>query len=347
MGLYHDPETGNQISTHSMLKTFRRCPKQAEYKYVRRLKPKKLPKPLKRGTWIHKLLEVDALGGDWREEHQRLSKEFSRMFDEERDFYGNLPDEIYRVMQAYFWHYKKYRWKVLEAEFTLECEFPDGTIFRCKIDLLVEDQFGLWIVDHKSHARLPDLGYRILDAQSADYLWCALRNKIPVLGHIWNYIRWKPPTVPQVLKAGDKLSRRHIETDYPTMLRTLKRAELPLGPYMPQLRHLASLQYRPGQPQLSPFFRRDILEKSHAMLKRVATEAYHTSRRMHEYPFDNPMAVERVIDRSCQFMCSYDDICAQELWGANSEVTIRRRYEVGDPMDYYNDDRLDYGKGTE
>ena len=36
-----------------------------------------------------------------------------------------------------------------EVEFVLETEFPDGTIYRGKIDLLIENHGGLWIVDHK------------------------------------------------------------------------------------------------------------------------------------------------------------------------------------------------------
>jgi hypothetical protein len=44
VGLYTDDKTGKLISTHSMLKTFRRCPKQAEFKYVHRLKPRRLGK---------------------------------------------------------------------------------------------------------------------------------------------------------------------------------------------------------------------------------------------------------------------------------------------------------------
>lgn len=352
MAIYHDPETEQAVVTHSMLKTFRRCPKQAEYKYVRRLKPKSLSKPLRRGTWLHRLLEFHHTGRDWRAEHQRLTQKFGELFDEERERLGDLPRECAQIMRSYLWHYKDDPWKVLEAEFTLECELPDGTLFRCKIDLLVENQFGLWIVDHKSHEKLPSLDYRILDSQSADYVWCALKNKLPVQGHIWNYIRTKPPSVPEVVyqsSAHPRFSKVKYDTDYPTYVAALKWARSEFKGFTvdeevrQKLAYLKSVQHRPGEAQISTFFRRDVLERSPGMLKRVATEAYRTARRMNEYEFIRPdgnpsQGVERVVDRSCTFMCSYTDICAMELWGGDVRQIVRQKYEVADPLYYYNDD---------
>lgn len=339
--LYADPDTGQAISTHSLLKTFRRCPRQTYYKYVHRLTPKNVGKPLKRGTWVHKLLEVHYKGGDWKEEHQRLSRDFNRLFDEEKDFYGDLPREIYQIMQSYFWHYANHDWKVLDAEFVLEVELPDGALFRCKIDLLVEDQFGLWIVDHKSHKRLPSLDYRILDAQSGDYIWAALKNGLKVQGHIWNYIRWKAPTKPSLLKSG-RLSHKVLDTDYPTFAKALKEYGIdPRGDAwaMQKLKHLKGLRYEHGMPQRSTYLRRDVLEKTPALLNQVARELYHTHKRMNEYPWDSPELIERVPEQSCTFLCSYTDVCAAELWGNNMNPIIKSRYKVVDPMAYYHDER--------
>lgn len=352
-GLYQDPETGKIISTHSMLKTFRRCPKQAEYKYARRLKPKRLGQPLKRGTWIHKLLEVHAkalmaearpkaaLEAMW-EEHRRLSKDFDRLFDEEKEYYGDLPREIGQIMRAYFWHYAKHPWKVLDVEFVLEAELPDGALFRAKIDLLVEDEFGLWIVDHKSHKTLPKLDYRILDAQSADYLWAAAKNGIPVEGHLWNYVRWKMPTTPLVLQSG-RISHKAIDTDYLTFKEGVEAAGVDPSSdawVAAKLRYLKGLRYQgPGTVQASTFFRRDPLEKSKALISQVAREAYHTHRRMSAYPFDRPEIVERSIDRSCSYLCGYSDLCATELWGGNAKQLIKAKYKEEDPMNYYYDEK--------
>lgn len=342
-------ETGQAVSTHSMLKAFRRCPKQAGYKYYERLKPRVIGTPLKRGSWLHLLLEEKMNGGDWLALHKKLTLQFAELLDEERDYYGDLPGDCLRLMRSYEWHYQYDPWKVLETEYTLETEFPDGTLYRGKIDALIENQFGLWIVDHKTHKRLPDTTFRLLDGQSALYLWAALRMRIPVQGFIWNYIRTSPPSIPQMTKMG-RLSRRRIDTDYPTYvgeLQRLKKAgELKItSEHIARANYLKTHQYRPGQPQLSSFFRRDVLEKKPAMLRRVAMENLHTSKRMHGYDYTNTDAVERVVDRSCTFSCSYTDICTIELMGGDSRYLRKQNYTIGDPMDYYEDRAGDYEKG--
>lgn len=339
-GLYIDPDTGKVINTHSMLKTFRRCPKQTEYKYIERLQPKVMGRPLRLGTWMHSLQEVQGKGGDWKEEHERLTKKWDLLFDEEKDAVGNLPQDCYNLFKSYLWYYKADEWKYLDTEFTLECEFPDGSLFRCKVDNLIENQYGLWIVDHKWHKTLPNHDYRILDAQSADYVWCALQNGIPVQGHIWNYGRSKVPTYPEELKAGGPARWESCDTDYPTMVRWFKEhPDVDANRYAAKLRYLKSQRYLPGQAQTSNFFRRVVLEKSPAMLKRVAQEAYHTSKRMNAYPFNRPDIVERVPDRSCTFMCNYTDLCSAELTTGQRPINWQKRYKVGDPMYYYQDDR--------
>jgi hypothetical protein len=325
-----------------MLKTFRRCPKQAEFKYVHRLKPRMLGSPLKRGTWVHQLLEEHHNGRDWRALHTKLCAQFDTLFDEEKDFYGDMPNEIRIIMESYEWHYKADPWKVLETEFQVETEFPDGTIYRGKVDALVENSFGMWVVDHKTHKTLPDHNFRLLDAQSALYLWACLRNKLPVQGFIWNYVRWKAPSVPQLLKDGSRLSKSACDTDYPTLYRTLKKYQAEHDYKITQfdkdwLTRLKAQRYDFGKPQESSFFRRDMLEKDIAMLKRVALGNYVTSQRMHGYDFSNPDAVERVVERGCAFSCSFTDICAAQLMGANITPMIRQNYTVGDPNAYYND----------
>lgn len=336
--LYVD-DAGRAISTHSMLKTFRACPQQAYYKYILRLKPQYMGRPLRFGTWMHALYEAHYKGEDWREKHKELTNQFSKLFDEEKEAVGDLPRDCYRTMISYLWHYKNDPWKVHEVEFTLEVELPDGALYRGKIDMLIENQYGLWIVDHKNHKTLPGLDFRILDAQSALYIWAALKNKIPVQGHIWNYVRSKPPSIPQLLKSGDRLSKRAVDTDFVTFARALKKYGLDEADYAVQLRALQAQRYVPGEIQTSSFFRRDILEKTPRMLKRVATEAFMTHKRMRAYHWDRVDAIERNVGNQCKFMCSFTDICTMELFGGNAAPLIRQKYKVGDPMDYYNDER--------
>ncbi len=356
-GLYWDPSANNgqgaRITTHSMIKTFRRCPKQAEYKYVHRLKPKRLGSPLKRGTWVHALLEAHGKGQDWRAVHAHYTEQFNQLFDEEKDYYGDMPREIMTIFKSYLWHYKNDPWEWVDNEFQLEATLPDGTVYRGKVDGLIRNQFGLWLVDHKTHKTLPDHNFRLLDAQSALYLWAAQENGLEVNGFIWNYLRWKAPSEPKIVdlnKAVARLSDAPCDTDYPTFVRTIKRykEEYPNFRVRPQDRakakYLQSQQYKFGAPQTSTFFRRDVLEKGPELIERVVQEAYTTSLRLHSYDFEFVDGVERVPDRSCTFSCNYTDICSAELLTGGTSLLRKQNYTTGDPNDYYNDKAGDFNK---
>lgn len=338
--LYPHPDTGQAILTNSMLTAFRKCIRQADYKYARRLKPKRLGQPLKRGQWVHELLEVHAKGGDWKKHHKRLSRKFNEMFDEEKDFYGDMPTEILRVMNGYFWHYKRDPWKYHEVELELTAELPNGVLLRIKFDGLIENQWGLWLVDHKSHKTLPNHEYRLLDTQSPLYIWVAHQNDIPVNGFIWNYIKWKAPTIPELVYVGtprERLSKRVTETDYPTFRKALRDYGLNEDDYAERLAYYKSLRYVPGEPQNSPFYYRSVFEKDDALVDRVLKEAMRTAERMNTYDFSDPDGVERTVGRHCQFACSYTDLCTMELLGGNTRPLLRQNYKEGDPMDYYHD----------
>ena len=346
--LYIDPEIHAPVVTHSSLKVMRRCPKQYDYKYIQRLAPKRTNKPLERGTWIHALLEEHHSGRDWMVEHQRRTAIFDAMFDEEQDYYGDLPNELLILMHAYLWYYEDDPVTCIETEFTIETELPNGVYYRGKVDAIMEDQFGLWIWDHKSHKTLPDLNFRLLDGQSALYLWAAIRKEMGVRGFKWNYLVTKPPSIPKAIKDGSRLSKVMGDTDYVTfkagVQALMKSGQLSkncvdLDQIKAKLKYLKHQKYRPGEPQTSPFFRRDTLEKSEDMLHRVAMENYHTVQRIQKYPFHKQEAVERVVDRSCTFTCSYVDLCTVELMGGNSRAIRTNNFRERDPMHYYQDDK--------
>jgi hypothetical protein len=350
--LYVD-DAGNAITTHSMLKTFGRCPKQTDYKYNQRLKPRIIrtdDKPLHRGTWFHKLLEEYYAGRSWRAAHKQLVAQYGRLFDEEKDALGDLPAEMEQLMKSYLWHYgadkedRYHGWKVHETELTLEAPWPDGNgVYRMRLDALIEDDYGLAIVDHKSHVRLPDHGFRLRDKASALYIWCALANDIPVYGFIWNYVLAKAPTKPALVDKGTRLSRSKIVTDFPTAYRAIKEYGLDIDPYRDWLRYLKSQRWQgPDHVQSSPFFRRDTLEKDDDMLARVMKEAMRTRDRMHGYDWTDPDAVERVVDRSCGW-CRYSDLCTVEMFQGVDHPQAgnirRQQFRTGDPLDYYYDEK--------
>lgn len=331
---------GLEVVNHSMLKAFRRCPKMVEYKYGRQLLPRIDSKPLTRGKWFHALLETHYSGGDWKATHKRWRKIFSGLFDEEKEMLGDLPREMNRLMLSYLWHYKnESEWKVLEIEKTITATLPDGTPFKGKVDMLIEDQYGLWLVDHKTHKRIPSLMNRRLDTQSPAYLWACWENGIDVRGFIWNYVKTAAPSVPKLVKAGNRFSKKMGDTDYYTFAVALKKSGLPVEDYRDKLDFLKAQRYEFGKLNTSPFFQRSILERTDASIEQAIRELTHTAMRLAEYNFD-PRFTERVVDPNCEWMCGYHALCVAEL---HKEQTrhIMRNYRTGDPFEYYEETNVD------
>jgi PD-(D/E)XK nuclease superfamily protein len=356
--LYEDG--GKRVTTHSMLKTYLRCPKQAQYKYAERLKPRAATmrdKPLKRGTWVHELLEVHYQGGDWRERHSKLTKKFNQLFDEEKDNLGDLPTECAVIMRSYLWHYgadktdPMHGWKILGTEVTFEAVWPDSEdgldIYRCRLDLLVEDEYGFLIVDHKTHKQLPDHTTRTLDAASPLYIWAARENGYDVRGFLWNYLRTKAPSSPKMAyvgKANQRLSQGAIDTDYPTYARGINQLALQYDfdwradeNIVAKLRSLKADRWAPGKIQTSPWFRRETLEKDDQMVARTVARMMKTRDRMHN-DYDDYDIVELSSDRSCSW-CSFRTLCEVEEYGGNADIIRRKTFRVGDPLDYYQDQK--------
>lgn len=325
------------ISTHSMLTTFKRCPRQAMYAYVDELKPIKGIRPLKMGEWFHTLLETHYKGDNWREKHEELIHTQEEKFF--TDELKNVPDNCYRIMESYLWHYqleRKYGWTVKEVELKLETTWPDGYPYWCKLDLLVEINGELWIVDHKLRTSLPGQIQRLLDSQNLLYMWAAHKNGLKIAGFIWNYVRMRPPTIPQPLKNGE-LSKRKIITDFVTLKGAIQDHHITPSLYATELRELKSLFWRPNKPQLSPFFRRESLDRNPEAISRLVKEMYRTHKRMRSYDFGNRDFVERVLDQSCDWHCDYPILCASDLFGGNTSEVIRLHYKKADPLGYYSD----------
>ena len=312
----------------------------ALYKHHDELAPKYISKPLKRGKWFHSLMEAYYSGEDWKAVHKSYCAQFAQLFDEEKDKLGNLPVEMSRLMRSYLWHYHNDAdWKVHEVEVKLEATLPSGLPYMGKLDLLVENKVhgGLWLVDHKSHAQMPSFNHRLIDQQSVLYIWAARKNKIPVEGFIWNYVRTNPPKQIRLTKATGRIVKNQGATDYPTAYMSLKAQGEDPADHKDFLRPLAAHRYQTDEVQTSPFFQRVIMEKNPAMIKRALMEADHTAVRFQNYDFENRDAVERAIDRSCDW-CGYQSLCTTELIGGNADLVIKQQYQKQDPHSYYEED---------
>lgn len=332
--------------SHSELKTFRRCKRQYYYKVVEGLEPR-LPDPkLKFGSWFHTLLSAHYNREDWRGAHAKEVKKFNNLFLEEREHYGNLPELAERMMISYLWRYRheESEWEVLYNEEVFEVHFDEGDIFDFKPDLIVRDhstpEKAIWVVDHKTTRSIPSSEWRLEDLQSTLYPW-ALRegHDLPVKGFIFNYIRRKAPTIPSVNKDGS-ISKRRIDTDYPTMARfLLEYYEVDHVKKLPTnwKKRLANLKLD------NSFFKRSRIIKDDALINRQIEEFSYTAQEIEVW---HGIAEEQDIEPwvrtmipSCEWDCPYYNLCMIELLGQDSKFMRRTKYQ---PSEYRRERR---GKG--
>lgn len=298
----------------SRIKTFQRCPKQYEYKYIDLLQSKKKSRPLFMGSWVHACLETFYAQGDWKIGHQQYVDEWDKLFDEEKTelsakYRGTpLPQVVERIMRSYFWYYRQDGWKPYMVEQILEVETPlkyDGKyfVFKGRLDLIIEDEDGkLWLVDHKTASTIPPASaFHAMEPQLMLYPWAAKQQYgIELAGVIWNYVKSKPPTIPQLLKSGG-LSSRKISTDYPTLYRFLKQNELDPNDF----KHiLVPLSKR------SEFLRRYRMPREKVVTDNILRDVLSVEKQI-----DGTKRFVRNVTKDCSRMCSYHDLCRAELNG--------------------------------
>jgi len=238
----------------SRVRTFLRCTKAYDFRYdypVRELgkkgelHPKRLSLPLKKGGWMHRLMQAHWLhlvdkGPSWEDAHEELCEEFeSRLFDEEREVYSDLPNECRRLMKRYLHFYKDedQNFKVARlakgqpaVEFIVEVPLKKyglgPHVFKGQIDILVRDveYGGLWIRDAKWVKTIPGPDERMMSPQNIMYVWALRHMGHDVRGFIYDYGRTKPPTTPYILQNGSVTTRKQLDTDVHTYLLAIRKA---------------------------------------------------------------------------------------------------------------------------
>jgi hypothetical protein len=306
------------IISNSQGNTLLRCEQRFYYKFVRNLSPRRPALPLHRGGWVHQLLHAHYSGEDWRQAHRKLSGEFERLFDEEKDYYGDLPKDILRIMGNYVWTWRDEIWKPIVAELEVNHKLSNGWTYRGRVDLIIEDEHGdSWLVEHKTTSHTPPGELRLMDPQTHRYFW-ALADQYDLRGIIYNYIRTKPPTVPELLKSGGLTRRSNIDTTVRTYLSAIKAAGLDPEEYEDVL---IELRNKP-----SAFCWRYRVPRHQATVESLVKDLIPLSKRMSElWQGRRPL---RVLDFRCHLDCEYRDLCLVELGGGNPEKIVKVHFTV-------------------
>lgn len=316
----------------SKLRTWRRCHKQYEYKYVQRLVRKRPEVPLLRGRILGECLDAMSIHQAPEEILAKYQKEYARLFDEEREMYGDLIEDCRSILVRYDEIYENDKLTYLSLpskdsktkkpyEIEVRVDLGGGLEFLGYVDKVPQDEQGrIWVMDHKSHKNIPDEDARFADLQLVLYVWGLDRcdYDIPqVSGVLWDYLRTKVPTVPQLLKSGELSKRMDIDSDYATYMATITGNGLDPKNYTEILESLKGAEHN--------FFQRVRLPKPpKVMIDRVVTDMKTTAAEIKHLA---GVSTSRTMDRTCS-QCSYYNICQTELRGLDGDFVRKSDYIV-------------------
>lgn len=311
---------------YSMVKAYRRCPKSFEYRYVKNLQRTRPSPPLLRGTIIHAMLDVRAIGTGAKKPMTVLSEyeeKYKALFREEQELYGeNFISDIRRIFEGYERTYGTVEEDGLIYEASEEFVATDLTPdirYTGHLDkrVVTRRDGRRWILDHKSHRVIPTEEQRFQDYQILMYVWAYNREhpKDKIDGVMWDYIRTKAPTIPEVLKAGGLSQAKNIDTDYYTYTKELTRLRIDPKPYKD---FLAALKARSAERF---FLRVKLPAPSKAMTEQVVKDFRETSVIM-----NNLKVYPRTMTRDCSF-CDFYRLCNAELRGLDAAFIQKTEYE--------------------
>lgn len=304
----------------SRLKTWRRCARQYHYKYVRNLRRRAPRVTLLRGSILHEMLHAHATQQKTEDVLSKYSAEYKQLFLEEREMYGTIIEDCRRIFAGYLRRWRDDETVFLQSEVQIRTQLLDDMEFVGTIDKIARSQGRLWLVDHKSHKRLPDESARLNDLQLVFYVWAWNREHArseQVEGILWDYLRTKVPTVPERLKNGELTRRANIDTDYRTYLKAIEEANLDPKDYAEILDRLKG--------QVDPFYRRVKLPLARTpMEESIVADAKLTARTIRALA-STPAGAIRTLDRTCD-QCEFHSLCSAELRGHDWKFIQKNEY---------------------
>lgn len=324
------------IIHQSGLKTFRRCHRCWFYKYVEELVKKKKGSALLRGTCCHAMIEAKANGKDPWIPYEEFIKENKNIFLEEEEEYGNMEDMICNIMEGYFRHYKNDELTPIEingkfAEHKFSIQLTDGIILEGVIDMVAKDKSDrIWLVDHKTHKNIPTGDIAYSNMQSALYAWAMynLKEFPNPDGVCWNYIRWKEPTQPTLLKDGT-MSKKKIDTTWTVYSKALREQGLDPKDYEDMKEILDSRE--------NEFYVRQYLPLNENIISGVLADAKTTALQIKELEFHNKDDFDRNLTRDCSW-CEYYSLCQAELRGLDTDFIRKADYQKKQELEVEDED---------
>lgn len=336
--------------SQSRISRWQTCKRAHHYAFNEKLERKVAPVALYKGKAIHEMIEDLIYGRDWKKTLQKYIDEYNKLFEEEKEAYGDLPNDLRIIMENYQKRYEndgltylELNGKKAEHDFAIEiakepcnhcggdgfddntnraCKKCDGTgergiAFVGKIDAVVQDKLGrVWLMEHKTFKKLPDEDFRWTNQQANFYTWVMPQIGFPKPdGVLWDYIRTKVPAIPPTLKSGGLTKRKDIDTTYDTYYQAIIDNGLDPEDYKDILESLEGNEEN--------FYRRIFLPTRNDIILPIVEDMINTAKEIH---YLGEVLKTRNLGRHCSY-CSFKQICQVELMGGDSEFIKKTEYQ--------------------
>ncbi len=318
----------------SEVSSYRRCPKQWEYRYKKRIKRKFKGVRLLRGEILHEMLNAYVNskiikgydGNDPWDVLDEYADKFGAYFEEERELHGDIIGDCGKIFEGYLRKYRRdtltYEASEIKVEFDLS-QLGSGALpvkFIGFIDKIARDpQDRRWIVDHKFLKSIPTADDRFAELQLLLYVWAyGMENPKEALdGVCWDYARAKAPTEPEILKSGELSKRKNLDCDPYTYLKVVRREGLDDKKYVDMLELLEGKE--------DTFFERVFLPKpSTDMIIEVVNDFLQTTGEILAKREDGRCS-RSMSSFNCN-TCEFRTLCEAEVRGLDSDFIMKSEY---------------------
>jgi hypothetical protein len=313
--------------SQSKIKLWRHCRKAYHYKYIRKIEKRAPPRPLIFGKIAHEMIEAHINGEMPFKVLGEYEKTYSGMFKEQQEMYGDIIGDIRRVMSGYFQWWKKDPLRYLKhpkhrskSELEFVVPLDDDLELEVVIDSIASTRDGrTWVVEHKTVSRFPeDEQFRYEDIQTSLYARVAAEVGFPnIVGVCWNYIRSKPPSIPELLKSGELTKRQNIDTTWDVYLTAILDNKLDPADYSEMRKLLKDRE--------ETFFRRVYLPVKEVIIENILSDTIMTAAEIQEL-HNEPSTHTRNLTQACN-RCQYKSICEAELRNLDSRFILKNEYQ--------------------
>lgn len=304
----------------SRVKLWRRCRRAHHYKFVEKIERKVKGRPLTFGSLVHDCLEAANTGDSYEPILKKYEKQIKNVFEEERVELGldTVVPAARVILPLYFKHWKEDGLTYLAVEQEFAVPLIQGVTFKGTVDGIVQDQRDrrVFLFERKTAKNIPDDNFRMSDVQTVVYFdalpQSGFRRKVD--GLMWDYVRSKPPTVPELLKSGE-MSKKNIDTLPEIYLAELKKHGINPKPYREFMEEL--------EGKRSKFFRRLKLPMSSHLRQEVVKDFKATAQEIR----DHGDRKERTLSNWDCPRCEFFQLCQAELRGQDSDFIRKHEYK--------------------